>query len=56
MTDFRIEHLAFETENVSTWRLADPKYSNWPVVYIISNEKEIYVGETVNAGSRMLQH
>lgn len=43
MTDFRIEKIAFETENVSTWRLADPKYSNWPVVYIISEEDKSHL-------------
>lgn len=29
---------------------------NWPVVYIINNKKEAYVGETVNAARRMEQH
>lgn len=28
----------------------------WPVVYIISNENEAYIGETVDAGTRMSQH
>lgn len=28
----------------------------WPVVYIISNNEEAYVGETVDAGTRMAQH
>ena len=30
--------------------------SNWPVVYIINNKNEAYVGETVNAARRMEQH
>lgn len=30
--------------------------SEWPVVYIINNDKEAYVGETVNAAVRMSQH
>ena len=30
--------------------------SNWPVVYIIENGKEVYVGETINAYSRSKQH
>lgn len=29
---------------------------NWPVVYIIKNDKEIYVGETTSAYSRSKQH
>lgn len=30
--------------------------SNWPVVYLITNEKEAYIGETLNAKLRTLQH
>lgn len=30
--------------------------SNWPVVYLIENGKELYVGETVNIYSRSNQH
>ena len=28
----------------------------WPIVYMIFNDKEMYVGETVDASTRMLQH
>ena len=28
----------------------------WPVVYLIYNETEIYIGETVDAKNRMMQH
>lgn len=28
----------------------------WPVVYLIYNEEEVYIGETVDAKSRMAQH
>lgn len=30
--------------------------SNWPVVYILNNSKEAYVGETVHAAKRMAEH
>ncbi|MEG0823941.1 MAG: GIY-YIG nuclease family protein, partial [Erysipelotrichaceae bacterium] len=30
--------------------------NNWPVVYILKNDKEAYVGESVNAYKRMGQH
>ena len=30
--------------------------SNWPVVYIINNTKEVYIGETTNASNRTKQH
>ena len=29
---------------------------NWPVVYVLNNNEEAYVGETVNAATRMKQH
>ena len=56
MTDFRIEKLPFDSEAISTWQKADSVHSNWPVVYTISGSNEIYIGETVNAGSRLNQH
>lgn len=39
-----------------TGGLADPVGVDWPVVYTLSNEKLIYVGETLNATSRLTQH
>ena len=33
-----------------------PYGSDWPVVYVINNDKEAYIGETVDAVSRMNQH
>ena len=33
-----------------------PRGQNWPVVYLINDEKELYVGETTSAGSRFSQH
>ena len=29
---------------------------NWPIVYVINNDKEAYIGETVNASRRIEQH
>ena len=29
---------------------------NWPVVYLINNKSELYVGETTSAGGRFYQH
>lgn len=56
MTDYRIEGLAFEADAITIWQAADPAHDNWPVVYMISDRSEIYVGETVNAATRLLQH
>lgn len=50
-----IETYKFNTNVVE--KLANTKYGNkWPVVYIINNEKEAYVGETINAYMRASQH
>lgn len=38
-------------------QIKDYKFGrNWPVVYIIENKKEIYIGQTVNAYYRSKQH
>ena len=34
----------------------DKDIADWPVVYIINNDKEAYVGETVNMPNRATQH
>jgi DUF2075 family protein len=56
MTDFRIERLPFNAGALSVWGSADERHTNWPVVYTINGDKQIYVGETVNPVGRMLQH
>jgi DUF2075 family protein/predicted GIY-YIG superfamily endonuclease len=56
MTDYRIEGLAFEADAITIWQATDPTHDNWPVVYMISGTSEIYVGETVNAATRLQQH
>jgi hypothetical protein len=56
MTDYKIEKLPFDKAALEMWQKADSLHLNWPVVYTLSGANEIYVGETVNAGSRMHQH
>lgn len=72
MTSFRVvEHNSFdEFLGLSRDRLqigpidvanplrgaSDTKLENWPVVYTLNNKKEIYIGETRNAISRLRQH
>lgn len=56
MTDFKLEKLTFENHFIDNWSRADSRNNNWPVVYTINNDKEIYVGETVNAAGRLGQH
>ena len=56
MTDFRIERIPFDSAAINTWQQADRAHNNWPVVYTISGKNQIYIGETVNAATRMHQH
>jgi len=62
MTRFSIERLPFDKQSVKEWGDRDPRHRNWPVVYVIDGQSgapmkgQIYVGETVNAASRMRQH
>ncbi|WP_336644845.1 DUF2075 domain-containing protein [Microbacterium sp. USHLN186] len=59
MTEFSIERLPFERQRVDAWAHSDAQHTDWPVVYVLdssSDSKKLYVGETVNAASRMRQH
>jgi DUF2075 family protein len=56
MTDYKIEKFPFDTQAISFWAHAEQMGANWPVVYTLSNDKEIYVGETLSAVSRLNQH
>lgn len=55
MTNFKVERLPFSMEAVNA-RRRDERLSNWPVVYALDGERDIYVGETLNAVARMRQH
>src|SRR5699024_6650721 len=56
MTSFRIERFPFKSERVKAWGAVDPRHRNWPVVYVMNNHKEVYIGESLNAEGRMRQH
>lgn len=56
MTNFKLEKLRFTREDIDAWAALDPKHRNWPVVYLLNNNSEVYVGESLNATSRMRQH
>lgn len=46
-----------EFNNRTPDKLNELKYGkNWPVVYILNNDKEAYIGETINAVIRSSQH
>ena len=57
---FKIDPFAFNEETpakISELHYGDRSVgSNWPVVYIINNSKEAYVGETIHASQRASQH
>nr|WP_209374632.1 DUF2075 domain-containing protein [Brevibacterium renqingii] len=56
MTSFRIERFPFRSEQVKAWGAVDPRHRNWPVVYVMNNRKEVYIGESLNVEGRMRQH
>lgn len=64
MTSFDLRTVAFEKSAVRQWGKQDQRYRNWPVVYVINAAGgrpqngfvDVYVGETLNAESRLLQH
>lgn len=67
MTGSEIERLPFSKRAVEVWKQGDPRHANWPVVYVIDDGSQpraksrralsdVYVGETLNAATRMRQH
>src|SRR5690606_25925721 len=56
MTGFEIEELRFTPEAIRETRERLPRFSNWPVVYLIEDGHDIDVGETGSADRRMNQH
>lgn len=56
MTGFNLEKFAFTSDDIKIWAGADPRHRNWPVVYVMTSDNKVYVGESLNAESRMRQH
>ena len=56
MTDYEIIDFVFRQDALEDWAATNSFARNWPVVYTLRNSKEIYIGETINANSRMNQH
>ena len=50
-----IHDIAFESNAITSLKLA-PYTKDWPVVYLLENGKEAYVGQTVSAYNRLKQH
>ncbi|WP_129661318.1 DUF2075 domain-containing protein [Rothia halotolerans] len=56
MTGFSLERFRLAPDEVRLWGAEDLRHRNWPVVYVMNNEAEVYVGESLNAEARMRQH
>lgn len=56
MTNFEIVKHGFSSETSAELKALDRRYLNWPVVYVLDDGREVYVGETGNAVKRMEQH
>ncbi|MHA6511531.1 DNA/RNA helicase domain-containing protein [Tessaracoccus sp. Z1128] len=55
-SDTRIEILSFAPDGVGGWKDMQGRHRNWPVVYTLNNNKNVYVGESLNAVGRLNQH
>lgn len=51
-----IRSVPFSKEGKETLESKEKKARDWPVLYLINNDKELYIGETQNAVKRMGQH
>ena len=56
MTDFELIKMPFDQESVVTWSLSNAIAQDWPVVYLLRDDKSVYVGETKSATKRFHQH
>ena len=52
----KIEQYSFDKEGILKLRDTCQHGVDWPVVYILSGNKEAYIGETQSAYNRMIQH
>ena len=56
MTAFRIKFVRFELGKLNNLAQRDIRLKNWPVVYTLNNDRDIYIGETTNVIFRMKAH
>lgn len=56
MTAFEIEEIPFDQASLREYPDATGRLSNWPAVYAINDQRDVYVGQTGNALLRMRQH
>lgn len=51
-----VEQRDYSPETIGLLRNVGGRYVNWPVVYVLDNGSQVYIGETGNVASRMEQH
>jgi len=56
MTNFEIKASPFDEAALRVLADEEPRLRNWPVVYTISDDKDIYIGETTSTTLRMNNH
>lgn len=56
MTGFKLEPVLFDQDAVNAWSRLNSKHTNWPVVYILNNDRDVYVGQSTRAARRLVQH
>jgi DUF2075 family protein len=67
MTRSEIRRVELTRASVARWASADPRHSDWPVVYVLDGPPatrsssgtgldDVYVGESLNAAGRLRQH
>lgn len=51
-----VEQRSYSLATIGLLKSVGGRYVNWPVVYVLDNGSQVYVGETGNVASRMEQH
>jgi DUF2075 family protein len=51
-----VEQRDYSPETIGLLKNVGGRYVNWPVVYVLDNGSQVYIGETGNVASRMEQH
>ena len=54
-SNLKVDKLQFNDKIPELLKM-DDFYRDWPVVYVLNNVKEMYIGETYRAEERMKQH
>ena len=56
MSEFKLKELDFRIASLSEDVLAEEYIKDYPITYIIKNNKSAYIGETTNAKARIKSH